>query len=62
MVFLLLGKTAEEKASSLTAMLYPEGMASFFFAVHPAKRNFLLCALRAFVVKIFKLGCGHSPP
>jgi hypothetical protein len=54
MVFLLLGKTAEEKASSLTA--------SFLFAVHPAKRNFLLCALRAFVVQIFKLGCGHSPP
>jgi hypothetical protein len=55
-----MGQAAEEKASSLTAMLYPGGMASFLFAacaikpgsplgcfigVHPAKRNFFLCAL-----------------
>jgi len=59
MVFLLLGQTAEEKASSLTAMLYPGGMASFLFAVHPAKRNFFLCA---FVVQFFNLGCGRSSP
>jgi hypothetical protein len=48
-------QAAEEKASSLTAMLYPEGMASFLFADHTAKRNFFLCALCAFVVKFFNL-------
>jgi len=69
MVFLLLGQTAEEKASRLTAILYPERMANFLFAacnafgvIHPAKINFFLCVLCALEVQIFNLDCGHSPP
>jgi hypothetical protein len=57
-----MGQAAEEKASNLAAMLYPEGMASFLFpachalsVIHPAKRNFFLCALCAFVAKLFNL-------